>query len=231
MIDAHTHVLPAMDDGSKDVGTSMKMLRRLKRQGADTVLATPHFYAERENPDAFLERRGNAMAALREQTRQKPVPSLRLGAEVYWFPGMGQAEALDGLCIEGTRLILVEMPFTKWSAAMLRELREIQARGLNPVLAHVDRYACFWRRRDLVELSESGLYLQVNADAASAWLSSLQVRWMMKKRLFQFLGSDCHNLAERKPNIGKAAEKLRAACGEQTWEDFVNTGESLIGGE
>lgn len=231
MIDAHTHVLPAMDDGSKDAEMSAKMLRLLKRQGADTVLATPHFYADRDDPQRFLERRERAFTLLREYVRQMPVPSMRLGAEVYWFPGMGRTEALDQFRIEGTRLILVEMPFAEWSDGMIRELREIQQRGMYPVLAHVDRYACFRHKKDLIELRDSGLYMQVNADVMDSWFSARRAQWMLKEQVIQFLGTDCHNMDERKPNLKKAVQKLCDACGEQLWDDFVAISDSLIGGE
>ena len=47
MTDLHMHVLPGMDDGSKDVRTSIAMLKRSASYGVDTVAATSHFYAVR----------------------------------------------------------------------------------------------------------------------------------------------------------------------------------------
>ena len=65
MIDAHTHVLPNMDDGSDSVSMSGKMLRMLKEQGVDVAFATSHYYSDRETPEAFLRRRDQSMAKLR----------------------------------------------------------------------------------------------------------------------------------------------------------------------
>ena len=54
MVDFHTHILPQMDDGSQSVEQTLQMLSFLADQGVKTVVATPHFYAHRDQPDAFL---------------------------------------------------------------------------------------------------------------------------------------------------------------------------------
>ena len=56
MIDWHSHILPEMDDGSKDVSESLLMLDSLRDQGIESVVATPHFYANDEPVETFLER-------------------------------------------------------------------------------------------------------------------------------------------------------------------------------
>ena len=65
MIDFHTHILPGMDDGSKDVRESVSMLRLEGKRGIDTVCLTPHFYAEQNSPEQFLERRKRAWQKLK----------------------------------------------------------------------------------------------------------------------------------------------------------------------
>ena len=57
MIDFHTHILPKMDDGSKSTEESIAMLKMQAEQGIRWVVATPHFYAEPESPQDFLQRR------------------------------------------------------------------------------------------------------------------------------------------------------------------------------
>lgn len=57
MIDFHTHILPGVDDGAENIETALAMLREEAVQGVNQVFATPHFYADEETPEAFLERR------------------------------------------------------------------------------------------------------------------------------------------------------------------------------
>ena len=54
----HCHVLPGLDDGSQNLGTSLAMLEMMKDQGVKRVVFTPHFYYHKEESvDSFLERR------------------------------------------------------------------------------------------------------------------------------------------------------------------------------
>lgn len=82
MIDLHTHILPGMDDGSRDVLESLAMLEASAAQGVGLVAATPHFYAEENSPERFLSRRAEAAQRLRAALRPG-LPEIRLGAEVH----------------------------------------------------------------------------------------------------------------------------------------------------
>ena len=57
LIEMHCHILPGVDDGSKDTETSVKMLRRLALQGAETVVLTPHYYSDSISLADFTARR------------------------------------------------------------------------------------------------------------------------------------------------------------------------------
>ena len=81
MIDFHSHILPAIDDGSKNVEESIVLLDMLKDQGIKTVVATPHFDVQRETPAAFIERRQESYEMLRPHLKKDP-PEIILGAEV-----------------------------------------------------------------------------------------------------------------------------------------------------
>ena len=64
MIDIHTHILPRLDDGAKDSRVSIELLKRLQKQGVETVVATPH-YIGNCSIKSFLEKRQNAYNELR----------------------------------------------------------------------------------------------------------------------------------------------------------------------
>ncbi len=50
--DMHCHILPGLDDGSKSMEETMEALREASRQGITSVIATPHYYPGRYEPDA-----------------------------------------------------------------------------------------------------------------------------------------------------------------------------------
>lgn len=60
VIDFHSHILPGIDDGSRNVETSIGMLRMCKEHGVDTMIATPHFYADSNTVERFIDSRQKA---------------------------------------------------------------------------------------------------------------------------------------------------------------------------
>jgi protein-tyrosine phosphatase len=116
MIDFHTHILPGIDDGSRDIQMTEQMLEKEAASGVTIVYATPHFYAHRTGVSGFLAKRDASYRKVREllETRDD-LPSVKAGAEVYYFRGMGRAEHTPGLCVEGTDILLLEMPFEQWT--------------------------------------------------------------------------------------------------------------------
>ena len=125
MIDFHSHVLPGIDDGSDCVEESLEMLHTAKNQGVSTMLATPHFYAQDVSVDHFLEKRKKAYDTLKRCMDDSDCPDIRLGAEVCYFRGIGRAREIEKLCIEGTRVIMVELPFRQWDEEVLRDVEEL----------------------------------------------------------------------------------------------------------
>lgn len=209
MIDFHSHILPQMDDGSASVQMSHAMLQMQHQQGISGVIATPHFYATQDDPESFLKRRQAAVEAL----GQTEIP-LICGAEVAYFEGMGRSDALSKLCIGQTDLLLLEMPFAPWDARVIGEVAELSAAsGVVPVIAHIDRYRLQLRKWG-DELLSRGVLFQCNA---TAFLQMGSRGWALKQLAMdriRFIGSDCHNLTTRKPNLAEAAEVIRKKLGE-----------------
>lgn len=222
IVDFHSHILPGIDDGSRSAEESLEMLKRMQAQGIHDVVATPHFYASHHFPENFLERRERAKEEILRAAGEAGVelPKLYYGAEVAYFRGMSQSDVLKDLAIEGTSAILVEMPMGKWTASMYQELEEIyRYQGLLPIVAHVDRYLGTLRDYGIPEkLSQLPVLVQANA---SFFLQSSTVRKacrMLKKEYIHLLGSDCHNLHDRGPNLGEAVQVIEGSLGMEALE-------------
>ena len=203
MIDFHAHVLPCVDDGSRDVAESLSMLDAMQAQGVSCVMATPHFYANDESVDAFLERRAAAMEALRE--RPPNSPDIRLGAEVRYYEGISRLADLSKLRIQDSRLMLLEMPFAPWSEYAVREVVDIASQGkIIPVLAHVERYLFLQKKNVASRLLECGVLFQTNASFLIERRHRRRALSMIANGQLHFIGSDCHNLKSRPPNVADA---------------------------
>lgn len=232
MLDIHTHILPGVDDGSRSVEQSIKMLQAETAQGVDTVALTPHFYAEKESPESFIRRRNTAFRGMLRELRDiENVPDLMLGAEVFYFDGMSRFEDIETLCIGDTKVLLIEMPFSKWNQRIIGEVKELrELRGVRPVLAHVERYKPFHKPGLLEELSDCGIRLQINASHILNWQTSMQAMAMIKRNGVDFIASDCHGLQHRPPELGAAIEKTEKKLGRQALEFLQRSEEWLLGG-
>ena len=214
MIDYHCHILPRMDDGPDLLSESMDILRRSREQGVEVMVSTSHFYADEDYPESFLERRNDAFLRLREEMLwdAEIYPLIVLGAEVLYFPGISQAQGIEKLTIGSGRTILVEPPMAPWSDAMLDEIVELgENLHSRPVVAHVDRYMRMLKDKHLLDrVLERNLLVQVNA---SWFLDPGTVKSAvrsLKQGKIHLIGSDCHNLLSRSPNLGQARQQAKA---------------------
>ena len=155
--DFHSHILPGIDDGSSSVEESLKLLEIEAEQGIKRVVATPHFYANHDSPERFLERRKNAKALLEKALENRiDMPKIEIGAEVHFFRGISDSEFLPELTITNKRFILIEMPDSDWSESMYSELESIYyQRGITPIIAHMDRYISPFRTRKIFKNARS----------------------------------------------------------------------------
>ena len=214
MIDFHSHILPEMDDGAEDLETSLEMLRESKRQGVDVICSTSHFYANEEDPENFLMRRSEAYERLHTAIgNSREYPTILLGAEILYFPGISVSDEMMLLRLSGTPFLLVEPPMMPWSESMLEEVEQCgESLHCIPVIAHIDRYMRLLRDYTLFErVKDRHVLIQVNA---SFFLhrdtADFALRCLREER-FQFIGSDCHDLDRRRPNMGDAARAIRDA--------------------
>lgn len=218
MTDFHSHILPCVDDGSDSVQMSLDMLRMQAEQGIRQVVATPHFYARRDDPTRFLARRAEAEARLRDAMGSQPgFPEITLGAEVHYFPGISHCDALRELTIGGKRCILIEMPPPPWSENMYRELEGIYTdQDLLPVIAHLDRYIrplhTYGIPRRLAELP---VLVQANGEFFLERRTQKLAMRLLREGRIHVLGSDCHNLTDRAPNLEAAVHEIRRCCQEE----------------
>ena len=229
MLDVHTHILPGIDDGSRSVEQSLTMLRAEAEQGVKTVMLTPHYRATRESPAEFAGRRAAAEVCLREAVGdQEGLPALYCGAEVEFFEGLSHVEELEPLCIGGGSVMLIEMPFCPWNRRMLAEISALQQhRGVQPILAHIERYRSFQPKGLWEELSDHGVWLQCNTSFFRRWQTSRIAMSMLKRRLVDFVATDSHDLERRAPDLGAAMEKIGAKLGREAL-DFLRSGEEAL---
>jgi len=217
-----------MDDGSSSLEESTALLQMLSQQGADIVFATSHFYANHESVAEFLNRRQKAFEILKSQLPEN-MPEIRLGAEVRYYEGISRLEKLDSLCIQGTKLLLLEMSASHWSEYTVRELASMAGSGkVLIVLVHIERYFDYQSKETWKRLADSGILMQVNASAIVDRRSKRKTLSLIKKNLVHFIGSDCHDLSHRPPELKEAFEIIEKKFGSEYVNAMTEFGKRFI---
>ncbi|MBR5152005.1 MAG: hypothetical protein IKW60_00545 [Clostridia bacterium] len=201
MVDFHTHILPEMDDGSRSVEQSLKMLELMRNYGVDTVMATPHFDLRLESIESFLARRDAAMAKLNEAIGG--TFTIIPGAEVlYCGLSLHQIDGIEKLCIGKSRYLLIEPSMEQLTVSYYNDMVRLMSEcNITPVLAHIERYYYIGKNREWIHrLRKEGAVLQMNAEAFSGWKKGKAIK-LMRNESVQIFGSDCHNLERRSPNL------------------------------
>lgn len=205
-IDFHTHVLPGADHGSDSLQTSLKQIELAKEASVDVIVATPHFYPHRHKLSAFLKRREASYLELKGATDA----TVLCGAEVLLCEKFENFENIDSLCIEGTKTILLELPFSAFKESYINTVEELIERGYDIVLAHAERYPV----SSIDSLLAVGAKIQLNASALSGIFVKKHIkRWLAAKDVVA-IGSDIHMVSKKHyGSLIKARKKLKGAFG------------------
>ncbi len=232
MIDFHTHILPGIDDGSKNSGMSIDMLQNLRDEGVTDVVLSSHFYASQNSVEKFLVHRSVSLehlqAALDTDGRTLGL-KLHLGAEILFMDSLDKVDGLEAMAIGGTKYILLEMPFTKWSSRNLDTVYKIKCNGFNVIIAHFERYLGFGNgENELDELQRMGCILQMNAEDFNGFFAKRKSVKFFETGRASLLGSDCHNLETRPPKIKHAYDAIGEKLGRGAVEKILSLGHKIL---
>ena len=215
LIEAHSHILACIDDGSNSVETSKRMIAEMRKQGVTKIYATPHFYAHREKSlERYLEKRQAAWEQLGDK-------SILLGAEVAIEHGISEIEGIKNLAYQNTDLILLEFPYRKYENWMENEIFSIaQENDLTPVIAHIHRYLEFFTKEQMEHILEFPAIFQINNEAFAEHKQAKFVKRLIKDGFPTIFGSDSHNMTTRKPNWDMLQKKCKPDIISDAMETF-----------
>lgn len=203
IIDFHAHILPGADHGSDCIETSLAQIELAKAASVDIIVATPHFYPHMHKLATFLERRKNAYEAICENTGIE----ILCGAEVLLCEKIENFVDIDLLCIEKTKTILLELPFSPFRNSYVNSVEALMDSGYKVVLAHAERYPA-----DSIEaLLSVGAKIQLNASAVSGIFVKKHIKRWIDADDVVALGSDIHMLNKKHySNFKKSKQKLKS---------------------
>ncbi|MEL6373403.1 MAG: CpsB/CapC family capsule biosynthesis tyrosine phosphatase [Pseudomonadota bacterium] len=227
MIDLHSHILPAIDDGAADLDMALVMARMAVADGVRVQACTPHILPglyHNSGPDIRAH-----VAALQQALNENDIPlHLVTGADVHICPDF-VAGLRDGryLTLADTRYVLVEPPHNTAPARLEDLFASIQAAGYVPILTHPERLKWIRSHYPLMErLTATGVWMQITTGSLTGAFGREPLYWaerMLDEGAVHILASDAHNTDRRPPNMRAGYECASVRVGESEARHLVET--------
>lgn len=219
MIDVHCHMLPAIDDGPKDLATALQMAQMAVADGISMTVCTPHIY-----PGLFPnthEAIGTAVEQFRQELATAGIPlQLGYGADIQVVPELVsglQSGALPP--IQGSRYFLFEPPHHVAQPRLADLIHSALLAGYVPVITHPERLSYVEEDYELfVAAARKGAWLQLTGGSLLGVFGSRVQRIterFLADGVTHLLASDGHNLKNRTPVLAEARAAAAAIVGDE----------------
>jgi protein-tyrosine phosphatase len=210
LVDIHAHVLPGVDDGPRNAAQTRALLGMAKDVGIVTVVATPHLKQDLDARYQEVVARGIAVASPECALAQIELVS---GFEVLVQPSViYRVDAGDQLCLNGSRYMLVELPFEQWPLFTESVLFELETSGIRPILAHPERYVeAIADPSKIFALAERGVLMQVTWASLTGVLGKGPLklaRKMIEANIVDIVATDAHSDGRRLASVPEAVAVL-----------------------
>ena len=195
-LDIHSHLIPGIDDGSRDMEESIQLLKGMYALGYEKVITTPHIMLDtyRNTPEIIQE----GLDALRHSAGKEGIEiEIEAAAEYYLDDGFyNLLEKGDMMTIKGDYL-LFETSYTSKPIMLEEMIFEIGAAGYKPLMAHPERYRYIRDpEKEYRRLKELGVMFQVNLNSFLGHYgrsAKALSHFLSKEGMIDFLGSDVHH--------------------------------------
>jgi protein-tyrosine phosphatase len=208
MVDLHHHLLPGLDDGARDLATSIEMARIAADDGITHVVATPHASGKYTfEPELIAERAAQLRAALTDQG----IPlTIATGCDFHIsYDNVQDAVAYPRkYTLNHTEYLLIELPDHGLPPHLSETFYELRLAGMIPILTHPERnptlqmdstrLARWMRDGMLVQITTSSILGKMGSKAQKMAHQLLADRWV------HFLATDAHNTSARPPRMSEA---------------------------
>lgn len=225
MVDIHSHLIPNVDDGSKSVEETFMLIKEADRAGITDIILTPHYIVN------SYEQNANTLILLKDKLQQildkdKINVKLHIGMEVYITDNLIDLLKQNKLLtLANSKYLLMELPLNthvQYEDIIIFKLIE---NNIIPIIAHPERYKFIQENPDKVEeLIESGCLMQSNIGSILGIYGNhakQTFKYLLKKDLIHFLGTDTHRKDTIYPLLKKATKKIEKIIGKEKTEELI----------
>lgn len=195
--DMHSHLIPGIDDGAKDLEDSLQLIDGLIELGYKKLITTPHILAD-YYPNT-PENIGEGKELVHKALRQKGIDIEFRAAAEYLMDDyfLKLLESGDPLLTIKDKMILVELSFAVPAINLKEMIFQIQLSGYQPILAHPERYLYFGADKTWYDrLRDAGCLFQLNLLSIPGYYGkgSMELaQYLIKKNYVDLLGTDLHH--------------------------------------
>ena len=225
-VDIHCHIMPGVDDGSKNMAMTRRMIEIAYGEGIDTCILTPHYKpGHRHVAPGSIGRFADGMTAM---SRKSGMPvRFYAGNEIMYYSEASDRLDNGSICtLAESDYVLVEFEPLDDADRIFNGLRQLVYAGYRPVLAHIERYECMVRQiKYWMDVVDMGCLIQVNTGSVTGnfgYRIKSYTHKLLKEHAVHFVATDAHRDSGRAPYMRKCAEYIRKKCGE-SYADSVCT--------
>ena len=228
MFDLHSHILRGLDDGAKSLEEAVEMIRIAAEDGTRAILATPHSKDVQE-ASAHQAVRSRSEELQEEAKRNGIDIEILLGMENHLTPDLlDLVEKGEGYTINGSKYILVELPFALYPDYASEVLFRLQLKGFTPLIAHPERQDSIQSDPTIMEsLVERDMLGQVTAGSILGKFGPEVMKsahTLLKRNLVHVIASDAHRPSgPRIPGMAEAVEHTAKIVGRERAEAMVTS--------
>lgn len=194
--DMHSHFIPGIDDGAKDMDDALSLLRSMEETGYKKVITTPHVMSDgyRNTPEIIH----GGLEKLRAAAKAAGIGLQIDAAAEYYFDFDLENKLKQQPLVFGKNYLLFEVSYMNPPEGVERFIFNAQTNGFKLILAHPERYP-FWYDDfgQYEKLKEKGVFFQLNINSLTGYYSIPTKRiaeQMIDKGMIDFLGTDCHHM-------------------------------------
>lgn len=207
LIDIHTHLIPGVDDGVENYKESIEILNKMINDGVTDVICTPHFQSVVTKSDTqTMEEKFNILKEKVENLNLNI--NLHFGYEVKYCSHL--KPKYENYTLLGGKYLLIEFN-TRNEPKIFDVIYDLKAKGLTPIIAHVERYP-YLKYESILKLKKLGALIQVNSssitDSKGWFFSKRLINRMIKEEIIDIIASDVHGIEYRYHSIRLAYDYL-----------------------
>jgi len=235
MFDIHSHILPGIDDGAKDLSESLALLKIAQDDGITHMVATPHIHIGRFNNSSKMLAQG--IISLKDEALAAGINlKLAVAAEVRLdieLMALIMSDQLPFLGASGsTKYLLLELPHSHVPQGYDKFINWLSNRNIKVIVPHPERNRDIQANPFYIErLKQLGCDFQLTASSIEgAWGDTAKAISidMLQKGLVSYVASDAHSVKRRPPLLSNAKKLVTDLIGEFEAEKlFVNNPQRL----